>query len=136
MATCREAYGDRLIVKEGLWLGVCRLPGPSAPPPCLWPGRLDAVQETLELYDFVQVEQEDQLSGKTYYVDTHCSDLLAFSADQRDFLEQSDLIQNGELVVQVSGPQPGVEYRRHWRHVGQPRARTLGGAPVFSIGSM
>ena len=63
---------------------------------------MEAVVEALEMQDFVQVEREDQLSGKTFLQDPHCSDLLAFPADQRDFLEQNELLLSGDLVVQVS----------------------------------
>lgn len=47
------------------------------------------------------MENEDDLDGKTYYLDIHCTDLIGFAADQREYLEESELIQNGRIVIQV-----------------------------------
>ena len=73
---------------------------------------MQEVDEMLDSQDFMQVEQENQLSGKTFYVDHHCSDVFAFPADQRDFLEQGPLIKDGYIVIQV-GQSPPVRFSLH-----------------------
>ena len=65
--------------------------------------RVRTVLERLELAGFVAVPCADRLVGKTYLLDHQCDDLIAFPAELRPSIEGHPLVQQGYLVLQVSG---------------------------------
>ena len=63
---------------------------------------MDAVTDQLQLEGFTKTENDEELKGKSYYVDRHCPDMLCFSSEQRHFFEEYPLVAEGHLVLQVS----------------------------------
>jgi len=59
------------------------------------------VMAEMEARSLQRVTSEDELTGQTYMVDTHCRDLLHFPSDLLDMLEQHPLIEQCHLVLQV-----------------------------------
>ncbi|KAK3600044.1 hypothetical protein CHS0354_012731 [Potamilus streckersoni] len=46
------------------------------------------------------VNYDDEFSGRTFYVDCHCSDVLIFPAECREAVQDSDLLLGGHIVMQ------------------------------------
>ena len=63
---------------------------------------MDAVTDQLQLEGFIKTENDEELKGKSFYVDRHCPDMLCFSSEQRHFFEEYTLVEEGHLVLQVS----------------------------------
>ena len=49
------------------------------------------------------VQTEAKLTGKTYILDHQCVDMLAFPYDQREAIEEHNLVKEGHIVLQVRG---------------------------------
>lgn len=62
---------------------------------------METVLNQLRDEDFVEVQSDTKLSGKSYMLDNQCTDMIIFSYDQRDNIEQHMLVQDGHLVLQV-----------------------------------
>lgn len=62
---------------------------------------MEDVLDKLVSYGFTRVDSEAQLSGRTYYLDHQCSDMVCFAFEEREHLEKHDLIGEGHLVIQV-----------------------------------
>lgn len=60
------------------------------------------LKEKLRNAGYVEVETEEELTGKTYTTDRHCYDVIFFPCDQRDFLENCSLVKDGYVVAQVN----------------------------------
>jgi len=61
---------------------------------------LQEVLDTMNKDGFRQVYPGGRLTGKTFYIDHHCADMLVFPGDFRELLEEHDLIKNFHLVLQ------------------------------------
>ncbi|KAK2148932.1 hypothetical protein LSH36_474g02021 [Paralvinella palmiformis] len=61
---------------------------------------METVLNQLRDEDFVEVQSDTKLSGKSYMLDNQCTDMIIFSYDQRDNIEQHMLVQDGHLVLQ------------------------------------
>ena len=62
---------------------------------------VQAVVDEFTTAGFVQVQTEEELKGKSFLRDNHCSDLLIFPGDLREFLETHNLCTQGHVVIQV-----------------------------------
>jgi len=62
---------------------------------------MKAVMDEMTASDIRQVMSEDELSGRTFMLDSHCHDMLLFPGDLLDMLEQHWLIEQCHLVLQV-----------------------------------
>ena len=59
------------------------------------------VQDVLGEDGYSQIDTGAQLYGKTYYMDSHCANLLVFSDKHHEFLEAHQLVEDGNIVIQV-----------------------------------
>jgi len=62
---------------------------------------MNAVVAEMEKNGIRRVTSEDQLTGSTFVVDSHCHDLLHFPSDLLEVLEQHPLVEQCRLVLQV-----------------------------------
>ena len=58
------------------------------------------------------IDPEGQLVGKVFFTDSHCTDMLVFPPESRDFILEHDLLQNGHIVMQV-GKADIAKMRKH-----------------------
>jgi len=62
---------------------------------------MKAARAELESSGIRQVMSEEELTGRTFMLDTHCHDLLLFPGDLLCALEQHRLVEQCHLVLQV-----------------------------------
>jgi len=62
---------------------------------------MKAVIAELKDSDMNQVTSEDNLTGLTFMLDTHCHDVLHFPGELLNMLEQHPLVEQCHLVLQV-----------------------------------
>ena len=67
---------------------------------------LDTVISHLKDEHYTLIAPEDILEGRVFCVDSHCSDMLVFPPDSRDFILEHDLLHNGHIVMQVGELSP------------------------------
>lgn len=72
--------------------------------PYVWVNRMktsvEEVKERLENEGFSRVFSIKELKRRTFYEDSSCWNVLAFSPAERDWLEQHELIEEGRIVLQ------------------------------------
>ena len=51
---------------------------------------------------YTLIDAEDHLEGQVFYVDCHCTDMLVFPPDSREYILEHDLLHAGHIVMQVS----------------------------------
>ena len=64
---------------------------------------MNAVTDQLQLDGFTKTENDEELQGKSYYIDRHCPDMLCFSSEQRHFFEEYPL-DNFSLIATMFNP--------------------------------
>lgn len=79
---------------------------------------LQAVLDVMEKEGFTQVHSGDRIIGKSFYVDHHCSDMLVFPGDLREFLEEYELVTKFHLVLQDKSSCIGPQSVRHLINLG------------------
>ena len=62
---------------------------------------LDSVISQLKDEHYTMIAPEDMLEGRVFCVDSHCSDMLVFPPDSRDFILEHGLLHNRHIVMQV-----------------------------------
>ena len=65
----------------------------------------DSIHEVLEKFkaeEFTLVTQESNLVGRCMMIDYHCPDVIVFHGEERSFLQNHILTENGSLVIQVT----------------------------------
>ena len=50
---------------------------------------------------FVAVATPEELHGRTFFCDKQCSDMIAFSPDQREVIEDHPIVTDGYFILQV-----------------------------------
>ena len=51
---------------------------------------------------FVPVATQDELLGRTFFCDKQCSDMIVFSPDQRECIEDHPIVADGYFILQAS----------------------------------
>lgn len=76
------------------------------------------MKDKLRQIGYVEVDTDEELTGKTYITDRHCYDVIFFPCDQRDFMESCSLVKDGYVVIQVNCHKYTIKHRLHHTPLG------------------
>ena len=62
---------------------------------------LDTVISLFKDDSYTLISPEDNLEGRVFYVDCHCTDMLVFPPESREYILEHDLLHSGHVIMQV-----------------------------------